>query len=319
MINALQGACPMALSVTGVTKHYDSGFMLDDVTFDLPAGYIMGLIGPNGAGKSTLIKLILNMIRRDAGTIQVLGLDNITHEEIVKAEIGVVFDSSYFIETWNVNKVEHVMAPLYPAWNKSVFDGYLKRFGLDRKKKLKELSRGMQMKLMLAVALSHDAKLLILDEPTSGLDVLSRDELMDILAAYIEDGEHSVLFSAHITADLERSADFITYITGGRLYYTGPKDEFEDAFRVVKGGPGDFELVHGFVIGARRYATGFEALVRAEDVRRLGATLGSVDEGDAKCLAIEAAAIDDIIRLTNAEDLDATQSITVNDRMEAAR
>ena len=309
----------MALSVTGVTKHYDSGFTLDDVTFDLPAGYIMGLIGPNGAGKSTLIKLILNMIRRDAGTIQVLGLDNIAHEEAVKAEIGVVFDSSYFIETWSVNKVEHVMAPLYPAWSTIAFDGYLKRFGLDRKKKLKELSRGMQMKLMLAVALSHDAKLLILDEPTSGLDVLSCDELMDILAAYIEDGEHSVLFSTHITTDLERSADFITYITGGRLYYTGPKDEFEDAFRVVKGGPGDFGLVHGFVIGARRYDTGFDALVRAEDVNRLSATPDSVDGDDAKRLAIETAAIDDIIRLTNAEDLDVTQSITVNDRMEVAR
>ena len=201
---------PMALSVTGTTKHYNSGFTLDDITFDLPAGYIMGLIGPNGAGKSTLIKLILNMIRRDAGRIQVLGLDAVGYEEAVKEQLGVVFDTSYFVDTWSVNKVERVMRGMYRTWHADLFDGYLRRFGLDRGKKVKELSRGMQMKLMLAVALSHDARLLILDEPTSGLDVLARDELMDILAAYIEDGERSVLFSTHITADLERAADFIS-------------------------------------------------------------------------------------------------------------
>ena len=230
----------MALAVTGVTKHYDSGFVLDDVTFDLPKGYIMGLIGPNGAGKSTLIKLILNMIRRDHGSIQVLGLDNIIEEEAVKEQLGVVFDSSYLYEQWKVSKVERIVAPLYPAWNGERYRRYLDDFGLggaqNGKKKIKDLSRGMQMKLMLAIALSHDAKLLILDEPTSGLDVLARDELMDMLHAYIEDGEHSVLFSTHITVDLERAADFIAYITGGRLYYTGPKDEFEESFRIVKGG-----------------------------------------------------------------------------------
>ena len=209
----------MALAVTGVTKHYDSGFVLDDVTFDLPKGYIMGLIGPNGAGKSTLIKLILNMIRRDHGSIQVLGLDNIIDEEAVKERLGIVFDSSYLYEQWKVSKVERIVAPLYPAWNGERYRRYLDDFGLggaqNGKKKIKDLSRGMQMKLMLAIALSHDAKLLILDEPTSGLDVLARDELMDMLHAYIEDGEHSVLFSTHITVDLERAADFIAYITGG--------------------------------------------------------------------------------------------------------
>ena len=234
----------MALAVTGVTKHYDSCFVLDDVTFDLPKGYIMGLIGPNGAGKSTLIKLILNMIRRDHGSIQVLGLDNIIDEEAVKERLGVVFDSSYLYEQWKVSKVERIVAPLYPAWNGDRYRRYLDDFGLggaqNGKKKIKDLSRGMQMKLMLAIALSYDAKLLILDEPTSGLDVLARDELMDMLHAYIEDGEHSVLFSTHITVDLERAADFIAYITGGRLYYTGPKDEFEESFRIVKGGPGSW-------------------------------------------------------------------------------
>ena len=159
------------------------------------------------------------MIRRDHGSIQVLGLDNIIEEEAVKEQLGVVFDSSYLYEQWKVSKVERIVAPLYPAWNGERYRRYLDDFGLggaqNGKKKIKDLSRGMQMKLMLAIALSHDAKLLILDEPTSGLDVLARDELMDMLHAYIEDGEHSVLFSTHITVDLERAADFIAYITGG--------------------------------------------------------------------------------------------------------
>ena len=289
----------MALAVTGVTKHYDSGFVLDDVTFDLPKGYIMGLIGPNGAGKSTLIKLILNMIRRDHGSIQVLGLDNIIEEEAVKEQLGVVFDSSYLYEQWKVSKVERIVAPLYPAWNGERYRRYLDDFGLggaqNGKKKIKDLSRGMQMKLMLAIALSHDAKLLILDEPTSGLDVLARDELMDMLHAYIEDGEHSVLFSTHITADLERAADFITYITGGRLYYTGPKDEFEESFRIVKGGPDELaQLPAGVVLGSHTYQTGFDALVRSDSLGTVSAAVADI--------VVEPASIDDIIRLTNARD-----------------
>ena len=289
----------MALAVTGVTKHYDSGFALDDVTFDLPKGYIMGLIGPNGAGKSTLIKLILNMIRRDHGSIQVLGLDNIIDEEAVKEQLGVVFDSSYLYAQWKVSKVERIVAPLYPAWIGERYRRYLDDFGLggaqNGKKKIKDLSRGMQMKLMLAIALSHDAKLLILDEPTSGLDVLARDELMDMLHAYIEDGEHSVLFSTHITADLERAADFITYITGGRLYYTGPKDEFEESFRIVKGGPDELaQLPAGVVLGSHTYQTGFDALVRSDSLGTVSAAVADI--------VVEPASIDDIIRLTNARD-----------------
>lgn len=282
----------MALSVTGLTKHYDSGFTLDDVTFDLPSGYIMGLVGPNGAGKSTLIKLILNMTTRDAGRIEVLGLDTMADEERAKEQLGVVLDSSYFIEYMTVDAVERTSSPMYPLWDHNLFDAYLRRFGLGRNKKIKDLSRGMQMKLMLAVALSHDAKLLILDEPTSGLDVLSRDELMDILSDYVADGGHSVIFSTHITADLERCADFLAYITNGMLYYSGPKDEFEDAFRLVKGGPD--ELTDGLrraMVGIRTYATGFDALVRTQDIPHIGGTDG---------LLTQHASIEDVIRLTNA-------------------
>ena len=284
----------LALSVTGLTKHYDSGFTLDDVTFDLPSGYIMGLVGPNGAGKSTLIKLILNMTTRDAGRIEVLGLDAMADEERVKEQLGVVLDSSYFIEYMTVDAVERTSRPMYPLWDHNLFDAYLRRFGLGRNKKIKDLSRGMQMKLMLAVALSHDAKLLILDEPTSGLDVLSRDELMDILSDYVADGGHSVIFSTHITADLERCADFLAYITNGMLYYSGPKDEFEDAFRLIKGGPD--ELTDGLqraMVGIRTYATGFDALVRTQDIPHIGSTDG---------LLTQHASIEDVIRLTNATE-----------------
>lgn len=290
-----QGTRPtLALSVTGLTKHYDSGFTLDDVTFDLPSGYIMGLVGPNGAGKSTLIKLILNMTTRDAGRIEVLGLDAMANEERAKEQLGVVLDSSYFIEYMTVDAVERTSSPMYPLWDHNLFDAYLRRFGLGRNKKIKDLSRGMQMKLMLAVALSHDAKLLILDEPTSGLDVLSRDELMDILSDYVADGGHSVIFSTHITADLERCADFLAYITNGMLYYSGPKDEFEDAFRLVKGGPD--ELTDGLqraMVGIRTYATGFDALVRTQDIPHIGGTDG---------LLTQHASIEDVIRLTNATE-----------------
>ena len=295
-MTAISESDAMALQVTDVTKHYDSGFTLDDVTFDLPKGYIMGLIGPNGAGKSTLIKLILNMIHRDAGSIHVLGLDNIANEEPVKEQLGVVFDFSYMHEQWQVKNIERIVAPLYPSWDGGCYHKYLDTFGLgdaqNGKKHIKDLSRGMQMKLMLAIALSHDAKLLILDEPTSGLDVLSRDELMDILSDYVADGGHSVIFSTHITADLERCADFLAYITNGMLYYSGPKDEFEDAFRLVKGGPD--ELTDGLqraMVGIRTYATGFDALVRTQDIPHIGGTDG---------LLTQHASIEDVIRLTNA-------------------
>ncbi|WEV53733.1 ABC transporter ATP-binding protein [Bifidobacterium sp. ESL0704] len=283
---------PMALSVTDVRKSYGSGFSLGPVTFDLPMGYIMGLIGPNGAGKSTLIKLILNMIHRDAGSIGVLSLDNIADEVKVKEQLGIVFDTSYFSTYWTVKMAGQAMMTMYDSWNQTRFEHYLDRFGLGMKKVVKDLSRGMQMKLMIAAALSHDAKLLILDEPTSGLDVLARDELMDILQGYVEDGAHSVLFSTHITSDLERAADFITYITQGRLYYTGPKDEFEDSFRMVKGGLDQAADIEPQAVGIRHFSTGFEALVHREVVDRI--------VGQVPGLVSEPVPIDDIIRLTNA-------------------
>ena len=213
------------LEVTNLSKSFDS-FQLHNISFTLPKGYIMGLIGPNGSGKTTTIKLILNMLKRTGGTVKVMGLDNIAEEQKVKSELGVVFDTNYFSDDWKVSQVEKSISVFYPNWDSQKFADMLRKFHIAPTKKVKELSKGMQMKLMLACAFSYDAKLLILDEPTSGLDPVSRDELLKILSEYIEDGEHSVLFSTHITGDLERAADYITYISYGELFYTGSKDDF---------------------------------------------------------------------------------------------
>ncbi len=197
-----------ALEINGVCKSFP-GFILDGVSFTLPKGYIMGLVGPNGAGKTTTIQLILNMLDKNAGEILVLGKDNVKFEKEIKQEVGVVFDSSFYVEDWTIRDTEKAVSIFYEHWNSDTFNEMLRRFDISVNRKVKDLSRGMQMKLMLTCAFSHNAKLLILDEPTSGLDPVTRDEFLDILQEYIKDGERSVLFSTHITTDLQRVADYI--------------------------------------------------------------------------------------------------------------
>jgi ABC-2 type transport system ATP-binding protein len=228
------------------------------------------------------------MLKRDSGEIMIMGLDNITNEQNAKSELGVVFDTNYFCDEWKVSQVEKSISPFYPNWNSQEFAEMLRKFRIAPSAKVKELSRGMQMKLMLACALSYDAKLLILDEPTSGLDPVSRDELLKILSEYIEDGEHSVLFSTHITTDLERAADYITYISDGELFYSGSKDEFVDMFRIVKGGTDELsEDLSSKLIGIRTFPTGFEALIKTEDI------------GNFPALSIEPVTIDEIVVFTS--------------------
>lgn len=275
------------LEVNNLSKSFDN-FRLHDITFTLSKGYIMGLIGPNGSGKTTTIKLILNMLKRTDGEVKILGLDNIADEQTVKKSLGVVFDSSYFSDEWKVSQVEKSVSVFYENWNTQRFSELLNKFHISPAKKVKELSKGMQMKLMLACAFSYDAKLLILDEPTSGLDPVSRDELLHILSEYIEDGEHSVLFSTHITGDLERVADYITYISYGELFFSGGKDEFVDSFRIVKGGREELSDDLGKkALSVRNFATGFEALIKTEDLRQFAH------------LNVEPATIDDIVVFTS--------------------
>ena len=195
-----------ALEVSHLTKDYGS-FKLDDVSFTVPGGTIMGLIGENGAGKSTTIKCILNLIRRDGGEIQVLGLDNLRDEQAVKAQVGVVLDETTFHDVLTAPQVGKILAKLYPNWDMALYQRYLDKFGLAGKKPVKTFSKGMKMKLSLAAAFAARPKLLILDEATSGLDPVVRDEILDEFLDFIQDEEHAILLSSHITSDLEKVAD----------------------------------------------------------------------------------------------------------------
>lgn len=278
------------LEINNITKDYKK-FKIDNISFNLPKGYIMGFIGANGAGKTTTIKLILNMIKRDSGEIKVFGLDNIREEERIKEQIGVVFDECYYLEDWTLNDVEKAVSIFYKNWNSSIYEKYLKEFNLARDKKVKDLSRGMRMKLMIAVAFSHEAKLLILDEPTSGLDPVARDEFLDILRDYIEDEEKSVIFSSHITSDIEKIADYITYINNGKIIFTGEKDEFLEKYCIIKGGKEDItESQKKEIIGLRMHGTGFEGLIELKKA-----------VGFSSKVIIEKASLDEIMIYMNKE------------------
>jgi ABC-2 type transport system ATP-binding protein len=260
-----------ALEVRNLCKTYGD-FSLNDVSFTLPAGYVMGFVGQNGAGKTTTIRLILNMANRASGDVKIFGLDNLADELAVKQELAVVFDEIFFVDTWRVREVEQAIRGFYNNWDSRKFGEYVKKFEISPDKRVKELSRGMKMKLMLATAMSHGAKLLILDEPTSGLDPVTRDELLDILREYIADGERSVFFSTHITSDLERIADYITLIDHGGILYSDTKDALIDEFRVIKGGAADLtDELKRECIGLSVTGTGFTGMLRAADARRLPA------------------------------------------------
>ncbi len=271
------------LKLKGVSKCFP-GFTLKDISFTLPTGYIMGLIGPNGAGKTTTIKLILNMLERNAGEILVFDMDNVKKENYIKQNVGAVFDSIFYVDSWKVKDTEKAVSIFYDDWKHDVFEEMVTRFNLPWNKKISELSRGMQMKLMLACAFSHNAKLLILDEPTSGLDPVTRDELLEILQEYIKDGERSVLFSTHITADLEKIADYITFINQGELFYTGSLEDLLEDFRLIKGKTKDLTAsLEEKIIGLRKTNMGFEGLIRTKDTAQY------------KDYVIDAATIDDIV------------------------
>lgn len=278
----------MDLTVKNLSKQF-VGFKLDNISFDLPQGSVMGLIGPNGSGKTTTIKLILNMLKKDQGKIEILGYDNIEEEQKAKENLGIVFDSNYFVDEWNMKMVEKAMSRFYKTWNHLRFYSYLEQFKIAKVKKVKELSKGMQMKLMLACAFSYDSRLLILDEPTSGLDPVSRDELLEIIKKYVEDGKHSVLFSTHITSDLEKVADYITYINYGELIYSGEKRGILEEFYVIRNVKKEIpNNIREKMIGVRKTQDGIQAIVKKgyiEEVNDLG--------------SIEKATLDDIIVFTS--------------------
>jgi len=230
------------LEVNNLSKTFKD-FSLDSISFNLPAGAIMGFVGQNGAGKTTTIRLILNMLKRDSGEIKVFDLDNINNELEIKQNLGVIFDDLFFIEAWKIKDIEDAIKGFYRSWDSKLYRQYLDKFNLPTNKKVKDLSRGMKIKLMLAAAMSHNAKLLILDEPTSGLDPVARNELLGIFKEYIANGERGILFSTHITSDLEKIADYITLIDQGRLFYSGNTGDLINSYLTEKGIPNIDEIL----------------------------------------------------------------------------
>ncbi|MBR2283302.1 MAG: ABC transporter ATP-binding protein [Ruminococcus sp.] len=279
------------LEITGLSKSYE-GFSLRDVTFSLPKGYIMGFVGQNGSGKTTTIRSILNMANIDSGRISIFGLDSIKDTIAIKERLGIVFDSLYFADHLNVKQIEKQLRPFYKKWNSEEFSRRIKSFELPENKRVGTFSKGMKMKLMVAAALSHDAELIILDEPTSGLDPVARDELLDILAEYIEDENRGVLFSTHITADVERIADYVTILHAGRVWFTGTKDELIENYSIIKGSESELSPeLKGKLIGFHSYRNGFDALISAKDI-----------SGIPRSVETEKASIDEILVYIAKED-----------------
>ena len=229
------------LQVENLTKQYE-GFQLDHVSFDLPKGTIMGLIGENGAGKSTTINAILDLIKKDDGTVTFWGQE-LSSSKQLKEDIGVVFDGVNFYETLTPAKVGKISGSAYKQWDEYLYRDYLKRFGLPLDKEIKTLSKGMKMKLCIAVALSHKPKLLLLDEATSGLDPVMRDNILDVFLDFVQDENHSILMSSHITTDLEKVADYITFIHQGKVLFCKTKDELRYKYGIIRCGAAAFDQI----------------------------------------------------------------------------
>lgn len=249
------------LEVKNLEKKYKD-FTLDKISFSIPSGTIVGLIGENGAGKSTTIKAILNLIKKDGGEIKVLGKEMTDSDTLMRNEIGVVFDGDNFYETLTPGKIGKIMENIYSNWDKGCFEDYLKRFQLPVNKEIKQFSKGMKMKFTIAVALSHNPRLLILDEATSGLDPIVRDEVLDIFLDFVQDETHAVLVSSHITSDLEKIADYITFIHKGKMIFSLSKDELIYSYGIIKCGREQFmKMDRDDIITYRKKDYEYEILV----------------------------------------------------------
>jgi ABC-2 type transport system ATP-binding protein len=270
------------LSVQHLTKHYPE-FDLKDISFSLEQGYIMGFIGRNGAGKTTTLKSMLGMVHKNGGTVRMLGMDFDQHELEIKQHIGFMIGGVDYYSKTKIRTISAVVRRFYREWDDSIYHEYMKRFALDENKRPSELSNGMRIKYSLVLALSHRAKLLLLDEPTSGLDPVARDNLLELFQEFIEDGERSILFSTHITSDLEKCADYITYIENGSLIESRTKDDLLKAYRLVKGTIQQLAPLESRLIASKTHAFGFSGLIKTAD-------LESADH-----LEIEAPTLEDIM------------------------
>ena len=223
------------LELQQVSKTFPkSNFTLKNVTFSLPYGAILGFVGENGAGKTTTIGCILNTITKDSGTVKLFGQEMLDADTILREKIGVVYDGDNFPPYWTARQLSEVMEGLYTQWDNSLFQKYLEDFQLPAKQKIKHYSRGMTMKLAIAAALAHHPELLILDEATSGLDPIMRDEMLDVFMEFVQEENHSILLSSHITSDLEKVADYITFIHNGKLIMTVSKNDLVYNYAVMR-------------------------------------------------------------------------------------
>lgn len=248
-----------------LTKRYRS-FELNDISFSLEPGYIMGFIGPNGAGKTTTLKCMLGLTARDGGSVQMFGKDFFENELELKQHIGVSLGGVDYYAKTKMRTISEVVGRFYANWDEPLYRSLMKRFHLDENKRPSELSGGMKIKYALTLAMSHHAKLLILDEPTSGLDPVARDDLLTLFQELIENGEMSILFSTHITSDLEKCADFITYIENGRMIASCEKDELIESYRIVKGTAAQRAAIESRMISLKTHAYGFTGLIRTKDL-----------------------------------------------------
>ena len=229
-----------ALKISGLTKTYKD-FMLDHVSFAVPCGSIVGLIGENGAGKSTTINAALGLIQKESGVVSILERESLDQD--IKEQIGVVFDGSNYPEILSPRKLNRVMKNIYQSWDEQTYISLLQQFSLPPDKHIKQFSKGMKMKLAISAALSHHSKLLILDEATSGLDPVVRDDILDMLLDFVQDEEHSILVSSHITSDLEKIADYIVFIHAGKVIFSRPKDELIEQYGILKCGAAQFDAL----------------------------------------------------------------------------
>lgn len=249
------------LKIENVCKNYPS-FSLNHINFQVPAGCIMGFIGENGAGKSTTIKLILDLIQKDSGVIEVLGQDSTKISRDMKEHIGVVLDEANFSQELNYKDINKIMKHLYKTWDSHKFMQMMKEGAIPPDRKFKDYSKGMKMKLSIAAAVCHDTWLLIMDEATSGLDPVSREEVLDFLLEFIQDERHAVFISSHILSDLEKVCDYITLIHKGSIIFSEVKDELIEKYGILKCGKDEMADIDAeAIIGMRENAFGIEALV----------------------------------------------------------
>lgn len=285
-----------AIEFQNVNKSFKKKeFNIKDLSFNVQKGFVTGFIGANGAGKTTTIKMILNLVKKDSGSISVLGMDYAKDEKKIKEKIGFVFDEGAFYESLTLNEMKKIIAPTYKQWDERQFNQYVDLFELPRRQKVGQFSKGMKVKVSLAFALSHHAELIIMDEPTSGLDPIFRREILDIFYNIMQDERKTIFFSSHITTDLDRIADYIIFIHNGQLVFNKELNSIGEEYAIVKGGSDLLDRDNEKVfIAVRKTNMGFEALTH--NIRKTKQIFGNT-------VLIEKPSLEDIMYFTKKGDL----------------